>query len=306
MRSTDRRVVLITGCSSGFGRGMVSQFLKQGWIAIATLRKASERRSIFSDEMRAYPDRLFVTPLDLTDADERRNIVEFVQNRFNRLDCLVNNAGYGLFGALEDLTEQQIRRQMEVNFFGAAFLTRDLLPLLRKSRGRVIMMSTLFGFSSFPLSSVYCASKFAIEGLAESLYHELKPHGVQVTLVEPAGYRTSFGDNVVWGETSFEPTSAFVQQSENYRRFKQTLTSGKGHASAPVVQAVVRLASAKQMPLRCRIGAGSHMLYLLRKFFPQRLSTALLSAHYDKIFLKPVPETWRDDGLSAQLPTAQD
>jgi len=285
---------------------MVSEFLRQGWIAVATLRKANERRSVFPDEIQAYPDRLFVVPLDVTDANERRTIVELVRSRFDQLDCLVNNAGYGLFGALEDLTEHQIRHQMEVNFFGAAFLTRDLLLLLRKSRGRVIMMSTLFGFSSFPLSSVYCASKFAIEGLSESLYHELKPHGVQVALIEPAGHRTRFGDNVVWGDQSFESTSAYARQSENYRRFKQTLTSGRGHASAPVVQAVVRLASAKQMPLRCRIGAGSHVMYLLRKFLPQSLGTALLSAHYDKIFLKPVSETWRDDVLSTKLPAAQD
>src|SRR3989338_7702717 len=115
MHSANKRVVLITGCSSGFGREMASQFLKQGWITIATLRKASERRSIFSDEMQAYPDRLFVMPLDVTDAGERRNIAEFVRSRFDQLDCLVNNAGYGLFGALEDLAEHQMRRQMEVN-----------------------------------------------------------------------------------------------------------------------------------------------------------------------------------------------
>ncbi len=285
---------------------MVSQFLKQGWIAIATLRNANERGNIFSDEIRAYPKHLFVLSMDVTNASERSNIAELIRSRFDQLDCLVNNAGYGLFGALEDMTEAQIRHQMEVNFFGAVFLTRDLLPLLRKSHGRVIMMSTLFGFSSFPLSSVYCASKFAIEGLAESLYHELKPHGVQVALIEPAGHRTRFGDNVVWGDQSFESTSAYARQSENYRRFKQTLTSGRGHASAPVVQAVVRLASAKQMPLRCRIGAGSHVMYLLRKFLPQSLGTALLSAHYDKIFLKPVSDPWRDDVLSSKLPAAQD
>ena len=106
MHSANNGVVLITGCSSGFGRGMVSQFLKQGWITIATLRNANERRSIFSGELQAYPDRLFVMPLDVTDAGERKAVVEFVQSRFDHLDCLINNAGYGLFGALEDLTEQ--------------------------------------------------------------------------------------------------------------------------------------------------------------------------------------------------------
>ena len=285
---------------------MVSQFLTQDWITIATLRNANERRGVFSNEMLAYPNRLFVMSLDVTNASERIQLAEFIRSRFDQLDCLVNNAGYGLFGALEDLAEHQIRHQLEVNFFGAAFLTRELLPLLRKSRGRVINMSTMFGFSSFPLSSAYCASKFAIEGLAESLYHELKPHGVQVTLAEPAGHRTSFGDNVVWGEKSFEPTSAYVQQSENYRRFKHTLTSGRVHASDLVVQAIVRLAVAKRMPMRCRIGTGSHMMYLLRMFLPQRLSTALLSAHYDKIFLKPVSGTLRDDVVSTKLPAAQD
>ena len=131
------KTVLITGCSSGFGRGLV------------------------------------------------------------KLDALVNNAGYGLFGVFEELSEDLIRKQMEVNFFGCVLLTQALLPSIRATRGVILNLSSMLGFFAPPMSSLYCASKFAIEGWSESLHFELAPHGVRVVLIEPGSFNTQFGSNLM-------------------------------------------------------------------------------------------------------------
>ena len=178
------KTVLITGTSSGFGRQLAPRFLNAGWTVIATLRDASKRSDLFAADLAKSPGRLFVLSLDVARENERVAAAGFIDRQFEgKLDCLVNNAGFGLFGALEDLSEDQIRRQMEVNFFGLVLLSRSLLPHLRRARGRIINITSALGYLGMPLTSLYCASKFAVEGLSESLYYELKPHGVQVAIV---------------------------------------------------------------------------------------------------------------------------
>jgi len=215
-----------------------------------------------------------------------KRIAEFVRSRFDQLDCLVNNAGYGLFGAFEDLAEHQIRRQLEVNFFGAALLTRELLPALRRRRGRVINISSVVGFCALPLSSAYCSSKFALEGLSESLFHELRPCGVQVALVEPGRFRTRFGDNVRWGERSLDAASAYARQTANYRRLKERYSSGEGVPAGPVVRAVLRLAHARRMPLRTRVGRDAAAAHWARRLLPGGAADRLLGLAFDRMLLR--------------------
>src|SRR5688572_23972764 len=165
-----KKVVLITGSSSGFGRLLVKAFLARDWTVVGTLRNAQRSEEIFHEELKAYAGRFFAPPLDVTREEERAAACDFIERRFEgRLDCLVNNAGFGLFGPLEESSEAQIREQMEVNFFGTVLLTRSLLPSLRKSGGRIINISSAMGYMGMPLSSMYSASKFALEGFSESL-----------------------------------------------------------------------------------------------------------------------------------------
>jgi NAD(P)-dependent dehydrogenase (short-subunit alcohol dehydrogenase family) len=178
---------------------MVDEFLARGWHVLASMRRVEERREGFAPLLGRYPDRLQLLELDVADADQRAAAIEAAR-RHGRLDCLVPNAGYGAFGALEDLSEEQLRHVFEVNFFGAALLIRAALPLVREAQGSVVVMSSAFGFNCFPLTSAYCATKFALEGLAESLYYELHPHGVRVGLIEPGANVTGFGERVIWGE----------------------------------------------------------------------------------------------------------
>ncbi len=274
-QKTFKETVLITGASSGFGRELISLYLEKGWTVLATLRDLESRKILFDSEQSRFSDRFFLFELDVSKASDRENILKKIDSEFEgRLDCLVNNAGFGLFGALENLSEVQIRKQMEVNFFGALFVTKTLLPKLRKAKGRIIFISSVCGFSGLPLTSLYCASKYALEGLAESLYFELAPHGVQVCIVEPDQHKTQFGKNTLWGEIAED--SPYQTQTQNYHRILQDRRNASKHSSK-VVNAVIRLSEVHKMPLRKRCGANALFLYFLKKLLPEKMAFAILS-----------------------------
>lgn len=280
---TTSRIVLITGSSTGFGRLLVKPFLSAGWTVLASLRNAQRASELFAEEMRTFKDRLVALPLDVTRGEDRAAAAEYIANHFDgRLDCLVNNAGFGVFGPLEEISEAQIREQMEVNFFGAVLLTRQLLPQLRAAQGRVINISSVLGYSTLPMASMYCASKFALEGLSESLYYELQPHGVQVAIVEPGGFRTNFADNQQWGSVS--ANSPYHAQVEAFTRFRARRAAQPGRSPEPVIDAVLRLATMKTMPLRVRCGKDAMGTWALKRLLPERLQAMLFSAAFRRLF----------------------
>jgi NAD(P)-dependent dehydrogenase (short-subunit alcohol dehydrogenase family) len=266
--------VLITGSSSGIGRLAVSEFLRRGWSVIATLRGAEARRDLFAGEA---CDALEVLSLDVADPAERSAVVDRVMQT-GVLDCLINNAGYGLFGALEDMSEEQLRRQFEVNFFGAALLTRDLLPALRRCGGSVLLVSSVLGRTAFPLTAGYCSSKHALEGLGEALYYELEPLGVRVGIVEPGGRKTRFGDNVEWAEGDSE---TYREVTGSYRALLDKVRGRRGKRSGDaVVSALVKLAEARTVPLRTRVGGDAAAIGLADALLPQRARTRLFGAMF--------------------------
>lgn len=278
--------VLITGCSSGFGKQAVPLFLKNGWRVIATLRKAEERAHLFSEELTNYPQHLKVLSLDVTSIPETDKIIHFVQNELrNELHCLINNAGYGLFGALEDSNEAQIRAQMEVNFFGVVRLTQGILPALRKTQGRIINVSSVLGIIGMPLTSAYCASKFALEGLSESLFHELRPLGVQVSIVEPGGHRTQFGESIHWGDRSFSENSVYLEPTRRYEHFRNRLSRRPNPPNATsVAKTLLKLAEMKTMPLRVRCGSDARSVYWIKRILAESIVTGLMYRSFRKMF----------------------
>jgi NAD(P)-dependent dehydrogenase (short-subunit alcohol dehydrogenase family) len=241
------------------------------------LRRAGERKTLFADEQQAHGERLVVLDLDVTDAGARAAAVARVGGR---LDCLVNNAGYALFGALEDTSEDELRAQLEVNLFGAALLTRDLLPALRGATGSIINVSSVFGYAGFPLTSAYCASKYALEGFSEALWLELRPHGVRVHLVEPGGHRTGFASNVEWASGS-SPTYAVATAA--YRAFKDRLEKKEGNSPAGVVRKIVELADVPSSRLRVPVGADAHATAWLKRL-PQGIALAAWDGMVGRIF----------------------
>ncbi len=269
--------VLITGTSSGFGRDMVSALLARGHEVVATLRDADTRQDLFARELSQYGQQLRTMSLDVTSANERAQVVAALDGK---VDALVNNAGYALFGALEDMTEAQLRMQLEVNFMGAALLTQGLLPALRLSRGALINVSSVFGYSAFPLTAAYCASKYALEGLSEALYHELRPHGVRVHLIEPGGHRTEFGSSIDWAANTHPP---YASQTAAYHGLREKLESKPGRPTTAVVDCVIRLVERPSRRLRIPIGPDA-LLTAAFKRLPDRVSTPMTALLMDRLF----------------------
>ncbi len=263
------RKVLITGATSGFGKLLVDAFLQNGDYVIATGRNIHSRKEIFEDERLKYKDHFQEIDLDVTNPDQVILAADSVFKKFGSLDILINNAGYGLFGALEDLEKEEIRYQMEVNFFGTVDVTCAFLPMLRKSRGKIFNFSSVFGFMGFPLTSLYCASKYAIEGLTESLRAELAPHGVQVCLIEPGGYRTNFGKNLSWSQKN--PDSIYRLQMKNYRELHEKVSKKKPQEPNEVSKGLLKLSLKTKLPMRKVYGKDGLFSYILKNYIPERM-----------------------------------
>lgn len=252
---------------------MTEQFLQSGqWKVLATTRHPEQLSDIISDN-------LIIIPSNVAATSERQSIVSRVSEQCESgLDCLINNAGYGLSGPLEALSEEQIRQQFEVNFFAPLLLTRDLLQALRTARGKVINISSVLGFVGMPMQSLYVASKFALEGLSESLAYELDVHGIQVCLVEPGGFRTQFAKNIEWAKERVDNRSSDVyeKQMRGYRAMLTKKLERPGSNPRKVADAVFNLANRNSMPLRFRVGSDTQALYYMRRSLPQKVTDLIL------------------------------
>jgi NAD(P)-dependent dehydrogenase (short-subunit alcohol dehydrogenase family) len=248
------RTVLITGTSSGLGRATARLFQARGWNVIATQR-SPERESELT-----RLDRTLVTRLDVQDAASIRAAVDAGLARFGRIDVLVNNAGYGACGPLEATPLDKIRRQFDVNVLGLLATTQAVLPHMRANRAGVIVnVSSMGGRMAFPLGALYHGSKFAVEGLSESLQYELAPLGVRVKVVEPGGMKTDFGGrsldfNNDVSLTDYQPTVASVLR---------VLGPMMENGAPPEAVAEVVLAAATDDSSRLRHVAGEDARQLL-------------------------------------------
>lgn len=183
------RIWFITGASRGLGRSFAQAALRAGDRVAATARDTSSLQALSSE----HGDALLPLELDVTDHDACFAGVRRAHEHFGRLDVVVNNAGYGMSGAIEELTEEQARRQIEVNLFGALWVTQAALPIMREQRsGWIVQVSSIGGLAAFPLTGIYHASKWALEGFSETLRQEIEPFGIRVLMVEPSGFRTDW------------------------------------------------------------------------------------------------------------------
>jgi NAD(P)-dependent dehydrogenase (short-subunit alcohol dehydrogenase family) len=180
-------VWFITGCSTGFGRELAMHLLERGYNTVVTARNPDD----VSDLARVRNS--LVLKLDVTDQDQIDKAIKTTEERFGRIDVLVNNAGIGYFAAVEESEEDQVRRMFEINVFGLSRLIQAVLPGMRKQRkGFIVNFSSIGGLCSFPALGFYNATKFAVEGLSEALWQEVEPLGIKVMLVEPSGFRTDW------------------------------------------------------------------------------------------------------------------
>ena len=273
----NHKTVLITGCSSGFGCGLVDAFLASAWRVIASMRRAEERQSLFDDAKKRYGGQLIIAKLDVTSAADRAGIQDLIES--HGLDCLVNNAGYALFGALETCSEAQLRKQYEVNLIAPLLLTRQLLPALRARQGSVINVSSLMGFMGFPFSSAYCSSKAALSMVSEALSHELADLGVRVYAVEPGGFRTDFMTNCERGELE---VAVYAKLSQGFQRFQARLSQGAGNHPQPVVERIVALANKPAAKLHHPLGRDAVASRLMQKLLPDSLRAKLMGMMFKR------------------------
>ena len=184
---TEKPVWFITGCSTGFGRELAKHVLERGYRTVVTARNPDEVNDL------AAMGEALVLKLDVTDQGEIDAAIKAAEDKFGRIDVLVNNAGIGYFAAVEESEEDQIRRMFEINVFGLSRMMRAVLPGMRHRRkGFIVNFSSIGGLVSFPSTGYYHATKFAVEGLSEALWQEVEPLGIKVMLVEPSGFRTDW------------------------------------------------------------------------------------------------------------------
>lgn len=256
------KVIFITGASRGFGRLWTEAFLKRGDKVVATVRNLSS----LDELVKQYGNALLPTQLDVTDRQAALAAVAQAKEHFGRIDVLINNAGYGLFGAIEETTEQQARDQMEANFFGLLWLTQAALPIMRaQGHGHIIQLSSVLGVATLPVLGLYNASKFAVEGLSETLATEVKGFGIRVTLVEPNAFATD------WGGASAAHTEEMAEYEDVRKAFNEGLTDdifGKPEATS---QAILKLVDSVNPPLRLFLGKVA--LPWAKQVYTDRLAT---------------------------------
>lgn len=255
-------VWLITGVSSGFGSALADTLLKRGHRVIGTVRQEAQRATF---EARA-PGQAKAVRMDVTRPSEVRSGVEEALAAFGQIDVLVNNAGYALLGAVEELEDADIRNQFETNFFGALEVIRAVLPSMRqRRRGHIVNISSVGGFIGGPGWGIYCATKYALEGLSDCLALELAPLGIRVTIVEPGAFRTKLGST---------GTTAIAQSIEDYEstvgktRTWREGSSGKEEGDpVKAAEAILKAVESPSPPLRLVLGADA--LQLIRNKLTQ-------------------------------------
>lgn len=256
MANQDAKVWLITGSSTGFGRSLAQAVLENGDCVVATARKPDQ----LQDLMNQHPETAISARLDVTDADDRQSAIQGALQHFGRIDVLVNNAGYGSLGALEEFSSEQIRQQFEVNLFGSIEMTRLILPTMRAQKsGHILNVSSIGGLVSMGGFSVYCATKFAVEGFSEALRDEVKPLGIHVTIVEPGAFRTNFsGDSNVQPETTIDEYQAVIEPIRQYLYGNDGKQPGDPHKAA---LAMIQAVESDNPPLRLMLGADAFGLW---------------------------------------------
>ena len=245
----ENKIWFITGVSSGFGKQLAELAAKMGATVIGTVRKTEQLETV--DNL--VKGKTFGYLLDVNNHNHVTELVKVVTDKFGRIDVLVNNAGYGFCGAIEEASEQDVRDQMETNFFGAYAVTQAVLPLMRKQKsGHIIQISSQAGINSSPGLGVYNASKFALEGFSEALYHELLPLGINVSIVEPGPFRTDWaGGSMKYASSTIEdyiPTAG---------RIKQILASINGAQPGDPfkgAEAIIHITNVENPPLRLALG----------------------------------------------------
>jgi len=253
----------ITGANRGFGREFTKAALDRGDRVAATSRDLSK----LDDLVAKYGDNILPLQLDVTDRDGAFAAVKTAHEKLGQLDVIVNNAGYGLFGAVEELSIQDSRQQMEVNYFGLLNVTQAVLPILRaQGSGHIVQISTVGGIGAFPTLGGYHASKWAVEGMSESLAQEVAGFGIKVTLIEPGGFSTDWAGSSAVHATPIAEYDALREQLASMGNDPSMIGSPEAAG-----QAILDVVDAEEPPLRVLF--GTFPTQFVKQLYESRLKT---------------------------------
>jgi NAD(P)-dependent dehydrogenase (short-subunit alcohol dehydrogenase family) len=248
MGINEKKVWFITGASAGFGRSFAEYAIKQGYQVVITARRLDKLESIKA----AAPDQVESIKMDVNNSAEVADAVKKAVKRFGRIDVLINNAGFGIVGAVEETPESELRAQMETNFFGAVNVIQALLPTFRQQRsGAIVNISSLGGQLSFAGFGAYSASKFALEGLSEALAAEVTPLGIKVLIVEPGSFRTELAGSAMKYMPEMADYKDTVGQTRNFAKGMNGTQEGDPFKAAAAIDKALR---AEKTPLRLQLG----------------------------------------------------
>ncbi|PFD98393.1 short-chain dehydrogenase [Bacillus cereus] len=266
------KIAIITGASSGFGLLTTLELAKKDYFVIATMRNLDKRAELLSQATALHlKQNIKIHQLDVTDQKSIQAFQLFLKE-LNQVDLLVNNAGYASSGFIEEIPIEEYRKQFETNVFGAISISQIVLPYMRKQKsGKIINVSSISGQVGFPGLSPYVSSKYALEGWSESLRLEVKPYGIDVSLIEPGSYNTN-----IW-EVGKELAENYVETTSPYKEYMDKIQNHMNSSSETfgdpidVAQKIVAIAETKTATLRYPIGKGVKLMMVAKKFLPWRV-----------------------------------
>lgn len=259
-----KKVALVTGASSGIGEATVKTLLAAGYTVFAGARRQERMRGL--EEQGAI-----LLALDLTDDASIIRAAEQVQATQGRIDVLVNNAGYGSYGSVEDVPMDEARRQFEVNVFGLARLTQLLTPMMRQQRsGKIINVTSIGGKFGEPLGGWYHATKFAVEGLSDCMRMELTRFGIDVIVVEPGAIKTEWGGIAIESALRYSGGSAYAEVAREKAALFSSADSGFASEPSVVAEGILKTIKARKPKTRYAIGGGAGVLLFLVRVLPDR------------------------------------
>lgn len=262
----DKKVILITGASSGMGKESAKALITQGHIVYTVARRIDQMQDIKT--LGGFP-----IQMDVTNESDIQNVVDTIIHQQGRIDVLWNNAGYGLYGSVEDVSLDEARKQMEVNVFGMAAMTQKVVPYMRKAKsGTIINTSSMGGKMYFPMGAWYHASKHAVEGLSDCLRLELKPFGISVVVLEPGFIATEFGSVLLAQFDKLPKDSAYRNMMDKIAKGTADAAKGNGSSKPSVIaDAVVKIVNAKNPKTRYKVGKYSEMMPWMRVYLGDKM-----------------------------------
>ncbi len=274
MADHNKKIVLVTGASSGIGKAAAERFLAEGWIVYATARRLEKMKDL--EALGAT-----IMQMDVTKEADMQRVVAAIEAKYGAIDILVNNAGYSESGAIEDVPTDDARYQMEVNVFGLVRLTQLVLPKMRQQgSGRIINISSIVGKITFPITGWYSATKHALEAISDALRFEVAPFGIDVVLIEPGAIQTEFQGVAAQALDEHSQTGPYANLARVYARFLKARSGSNVPGPEVVAKVIYKAAIARRPRTRYPVPFTAHLSILLRALAPDRIWDAVLRTQF--------------------------